>query len=244
MATKYSPEHLLALLQATIREAPSFAYDYSLTDDDQRWLGRVVAILEGSGNKNYAAAFRAERVNIGYLSFSQAGLMQPLYDVLSDLELQVPASLQGAFIPPGDTWLGYAALVKVIQTNCSGFLIVDPYISASIFSELMPHAAASNGTRLLTANQPKLHAALLASANKWQATHLAPNETVEVRYAPSSALHDRLIVSDSKDAWLVSQSIKDIATKAAASVTRADPELALMKAQHYEALWLASTPIS
>ena len=156
METKYSPESLLALLQAAIREAPSFPYDYSLTDDDQRWLGRVVAILEGSGNKNYAAVFRVERVKIGFLNFSRARLMQPLYDVLCDLELKVPVSQQGAFIPPGDTWLGYAALVRVIQTNCSGFLIVDPYISASIFSELMPHVAASNGTRLLTANQHQI----------------------------------------------------------------------------------------
>ncbi|MGB4828414.1 MAG: hypothetical protein WBP18_14300, partial [Paracoccaceae bacterium] len=163
---------------------------------------------------------------------------------LCTLELQVPASLQGAFIPPGETWNGYAALVRLVQTECESLLIVDPYLSADVFTELMPHAAAKNGIRLLTTKQPKLHEALLASAQKWTSTHPAPMVAVEVRYAPERALHDRLIIADCNTAWLVSQSIKDIAKKSAASVTRADPELAQMKCQHYEELWTQSSLIS
>ena len=244
MATQHTPEQLLALLQASIREAPILYFDSSLTDDDQRWLGRVVAILEGSGNVLPAATFRIERDRIGYMAFDRAKLMQPLYDVLSDLELRVPASLQGAFIPPGDNWNGYASLVKLVQTDCDSLLIIDPFVSADIFTDFMPHAVARNGTRILTAKQSKLHEALFASSQKWLATHPDPATSVEVRYAPATALHDRLIIADGTAVWLVSQSMKDIAKKSAASVTRADPELAEMKAKHYGSLWGNSDPIS
>lgn len=244
MAKDLTPEQLLALLEAAIREAPVFVPGFVLTDAHFRWLGRVDAILlevdEGS-----AIAFEEARDDINSRQhYRQSKLMQPIYDAIGVLQLQLPSSLQGAFIPPGDTWNGFAALLKPVQTACDNLLIVDPYVISTIFTELVPHAAARIGIQILTVQQLKLHAALLAMSQKWQQTHPAPTSPVEVRYAPANALHDRLIILDDTEAWLVSQSIKDIAKKSAASVTRADSEMAQMKAQHYQDLWKASTPIS
>lgn len=170
--------------------------------------------------------------------------MMPLYDVLSKLELLVPAALQGSFIPPGNTWDAYSAITRVIQTDCNDILVIDPYLNADIFLHYAPHTGARSGLRCLTAQRGQNHPGLVAAAAKWQADPQAQAKSVEVRYADSALLHDRLIILDRKEVWLVSQSFKDIAKRSAASVTKADAELAQMKASHYEEIWNASTPLT
>jgi hypothetical protein len=244
MKINESSEQLLALLQAAIRDAPPLSYDQPRSETELRWLGRVDAILSAAGNYRASLDFRMSRGTIGTIIFDRNKLLQPLYDVASELELIVPGALQGAFIPPGDAWNGYAALVRLMQNECDTLLIVDPYITADIFSDFLPHAVARLGTRLLTSKIRQRHDALLASAQKWKETHAQSTHAVEIRYASEGALHDRLFIFNDNESWLISQSIKDIAKKSAASVTKADVELAQLKSQHYEAVWAESTPIS
>jgi hypothetical protein len=66
---------------------------------------------------------------------------------------------------------------------------------------------------------------------------------IETRLAPDGSLHDRLIILDGKEVWLVSQSLKDIGKRSAASLTRADPELASMKSDACDVLWQQSQPL-
>lgn len=88
----------------------------------------------------------------------RAELPQPLYNLFNDLELRMPAALQGAIIPPGESWNDYAALVRLLQNECDHLLIVDPHVSADIFIEFLPHAVAKVATWILTTNQPKYDA--------------------------------------------------------------------------------------
>ena len=239
-----SPEQLLALLEAAIGEAPAFTYGEKLTEKEIRWLGRVDALLDASGLMSAVVNFRAARSSLGTYAHDRDKILIPLYDALSHAELQVPASMQGAFIPPGDTWNGYAALVKIMQTPCDHMMIVDPYLNSDIYTYFAPHCAASNGMRCLTVKRPENHSGLLASGQKWAADRISEAKSVEVRYASAKALHDRLIIIDSRESWLVSQSIKDIAQRSPASVMRAEAELGRMKAEHYEELWKQSTHLT
>ena len=121
------PEQLIALLEAAIRDAPPFVYQEKLTDSDIRWLGRADALLEASGAITALVNFRAARQSLGHYRHSRNQLLIPLHDAYSKMELLVPAALQGAFIPGGDTWNGYAAIVKIMQIECDDLLVVDPY---------------------------------------------------------------------------------------------------------------------
>lgn len=168
----------------------------------------------------------------------------PLYDVLSAMELLVPASMQGAFIPPGDTWDGYSALVKLIQRECDDILIVDPYLNSDIYLYFAPHSAAKNGIRCLCQKMNQTFPGLQASAAKWASDPVSEQHPVEVRFAADKSLHDRLIIIDGKEAWIITQSIKDIAKRSPASVTRAESELAKMKSDYYESLWASATPLA
>ena len=171
-------------------------------------------------------------------------LLIPLYDAFSSMELLVPAAMQGAFIAGGDTWNGYAAIVKIFQTECDDLLVIDPYLSSVIYTDLAPHAVAKNGMRCLGSKRGEYHAGLVAAANKWAGDAISKTHPVEVRYAPAGSLHDRLIIVDEKEVWLVSQSLKDIAAKSPASVARAEGDIGYMKIQHYRELWNQSTPLA
>jgi hypothetical protein len=239
------PEHLLALLEAAIRDAPRFGYEDSLTDEDLRWLGRADALLEVSGALSALVSFRSARNSLGTYTHSRDNLLIPLHDAYSRVELLVPTAMQGAFILGGDTWNGYAALVRLIQRECDDLLVVDPYLTSELFIDFAPHSEARKGLRCLTMRRGKYHPGLAAAAQKWDNDPLGQSKQVEVRYTPSGTLHDRLIILDGAEAWLVSQSFKDIAKRSPASVSRADEELARLKAEpeHYSELWRQSTPI-
>ncbi|HET6407275.1 MAG TPA: hypothetical protein VFG14_05295 [Chthoniobacteraceae bacterium] len=57
------------------------------------------------------------------------------------------------------------------------------------------------------------------------------------------ALHDRLIVVDLGEVWILSQSIKDFAKRSPGIVTRIDTEFGEQKIIAYENLWANSNPI-
>ena len=231
------PEQLLALLETAIREAPAFDYHTALTDTDIRWLGRVDALLEATGAIIALVNFRTARQNLGTYTHSRNDLLIPLHDAYSRMELLVPTSMQGAFIPGGDTWNGYAAIIRIFQKECRDLLVVDPYLNSVIYTDLAPHSVARDGVRCLAAKRPDNHAGLLTCAQRWDQDTISKTNKIEVRYAPSSALHDRLLIVDSAEVWLVSQSLKDIAKRSPASISRAENELGKMKVQHYEDLW-------
>jgi hypothetical protein len=198
-------------------------------------LARAEAVIEAGNRVSDIVAFQTARSSIGTYSHSRTKILAPLLNTLERLELYAPTTGQGRFVPSGETWKGYAALVKIIQPACTDLLIVDPYLAGSLFIDLLPHSNAA-GVRCLAA-KGKYHDALIAAYQKWQGDPIGSAQPAELRYAPPKALHDRVIIIDMKDVWLVSQSLKDIAARSPATLTRADTELAGLKASHYDSLW-------
>lgn len=239
-----SPEQLLALLEALIREAPVFTYQVPLTDGDLRWLGRADALLDAGGSVSAIVKFRTARSGLGTFTHDRTSILQPLHDVYYKVELLAPAASQGGFIPGGDTWKGYAAIVKLVQRECDDLLVIDPYLNSEFFTDFIPHAAAKKTVRGLTTKRNEHHPALVTTAGKWARDAASIGSPVELRYAPNNALHDRLIIIDGREVWLVTQSLKDIAKRSPASVTRAEAEVGQLKADHYQSVWQKSTPLA
>ena len=186
-----SNEQLAALLKQLIIDAPEFKYNDALGAPELSWLGRGAAYLEVSGTTTGLVSFRSARSNLNTMMHSREALLHPLYEAYSRLELVLPSSIQGAFIPGGEPWQGYSALVDLLQKECNELMIVDPYLSSSFFTELAPHAGNPSRIRCLTARQAKNHAALLATANRWATDHSSGGPKIEVRYAKAAELHDR-----------------------------------------------------
>lgn len=240
-APSIPPEQLRALLEAAIREAPAFPSEESVSEEELRWLARAETLVEAGGTMAEQVEFRTARQALGSYSHNPNGLMSPLLNCYYRAELRAPPAAQGRFIPPGDTWGGYAALVNLVSRECDQLFIVDPYLDATLFTEVLPHAKARRAARCLTVKGAS-HAALQAAALKWSQEGAA-SVPVELRYAPKQALHDRLVFVDG-EAWDVSQSLKDLARRSPASLARSDIEMGKLKLAHYNELWEQSAKVA
>jgi hypothetical protein len=86
----------------------------------------------------------------------------------------------------------------------------------------------------LLSDQATAKQSLGPAATKWKAQY--PNRSLQVRLASSRTLHDRVMLVDGKDAWTVTQSLKDLAKRSPAEIVRAN-DVAALKIAAYEQLW-------
>lgn len=187
------------------------------------------------------ATFMLERDKIGSITYDRTKLLTPLYDAYATLELQSPVSSQGAFIPPGEAFNGYVAIVRVVKGASKDLFLVDPYVNATLFTEIAPIVPEGVTLRCLTSKQSA--GELAAASGKWISTGEHSRRPVTVRIAPPKTLHDRHIIVDGDAVWNVSQSIKDIAARSAASVTQDRTDMASVKIDHWEAEWQKADPL-
>ena len=107
--------------------------------------------------------------------------------------------------------------------------------------EFVPSANEGVAMRLLS-DAAGVKASLKPAAIKWQEQYGA-KRPLDLRLAPSKALHDRLIIVDSTVAYTLTQSLNAFATRAPASVVRVDPETSGLKVAAYTEIWKNASPI-
>jgi hypothetical protein len=161
-----------------------------------------------------------------------------LYRSLAVAELKAPESAAGAFIPAGNAFDAFAALGKVLGGAQRDLLVIDPYMDEKILTDFGALPAEPVTLRLL-ADEATHKAGLPPAAQAWTKQHIGVRP-VALRLAPPRTLHDRLIIADSADAWVLTQSFNAFATRAPASIVRVDPETAALKVSAYEAIWSAA----
>jgi hypothetical protein len=224
-------EKVRAQLEHLISTAPSFEYGVDRTIEDTRWLAKAEAMLSQGGELVDVSDFRLARARLGTFTHDPLSILRPVMTAYYRVEALCPPSAQGVFIPQGDEWGGFAALVSLLSVPRETVLVVDPYLDAKAYCEVVGVAKAGE-IRFLAATTYRdglnvAHAKRLASGDS----------TVHLRYGKKGALHDRLIILDNAEVWLVSQSLKDIAIRSPASLSKADDGLARMKIAAYALLW-------
>ncbi len=71
----------------------------------------------------------------------------------------------------------------------------------------------------------------------------ADRRPLQAKLAPERTLHDRLIVIDQKDAFVLTQSFNALAARSPASLVKSDAETAALKVASYEAIWSAAAAL-
>jgi hypothetical protein len=138
--------------------------------------------------------------------------------------------VQGAFIPVGGSFDSYAALSKVFSQAKSDILLVDPYMDDSVLLEFGGAVPEMVTLRLLSDQAT----AKLSAARKWKTQY--PARELQVRLTLPRSLHDRVILVDGKDAWTITQSLKDLAKRSPAEIVKAN-DIAALKIAAYEQIW-------
>src|SRR5262245_1657832 len=207
-----------------------------ISPETQRWLGRAHALLgqaEGLGaqvelqhHRNTLEQNRqvgAERIT---------GL---LYRALGTVELQVPASFVGTFIPAGNTFDAMAAAAKIFALAKAELLIVDPYLDEKILTEFALFAPAGVTLKLLC-DAAGYKTALTLAFKKWVQQYGA-TRPVEVKVTSARTLHDRLVAVDRTLVWTGRQSFNALAVRAPTSFVKSDQETTTLKIRAYEDIW-------
>ena len=157
--------------------------------------------------------------------------MNALYRAIAKVELSLPASAQGAFIAAGNAFDAAAAAARILQEAKARALIVDPYLGAKVL-ETCALLASEGVTIDLLAAKGRVKAALEPLARAWVKQHGA-SRPLRLRLADPRLLHDRLIIVDDRDAWDVSQSFEDLASRAPATLGKAHADHATLKVASY-----------
>jgi len=234
-----SSEDLYRRIGRLIEECPPFGGLSALSVAQLTWLGRAEALIAASENTVAMAEFGAARASLAYPTMRASGhqnLMLVLYGVLGRAELAAPAAAQGAFIPVGSSFDAYSALAKIFALATTDVLVVDPYMDDSVLLDFGGAVPEPVALRLLS-DQATAKQSLGPAATRWKAQY--PSRTLEVRLAPPRTLHDRVILVDGKDAWTVTQSLKDLAKRSPAEIVRAN-DVAALKIAAYEQIWITA----
>jgi len=233
---KLTPEGLYQQLGAHIASAP----DLLRTGDEpetMRWLGQAHAFVQ-QADRLEAMELKS---SMGFLSTptmmdkAVRDIMHCLYRVLSKIELAVPAASAGAFIPVASPFDAFAAVAKVFSSALTDVLVVDPYLDERMLTDFAPTVPEGVRVRLMT-DQQSLKPSLAPAVLRWSEQY-GTTRPLEARVAPPRSLHDRIIFIDGVEAWLLTQSFKDLAVRSPATLAKVDTDTALLKIGAYESIW-------
>lgn len=224
------------LLTRQLETFPSITYEISPDANAIKWLGVTQALIEEYGTiqdrSQWSIAVNALNT---YTHSSSINKMQIiLYRCIATVELHSPDLVRGTFIPAGGQFDAFASVSKIFDTAESSILIVDPWLTSTILTDYICTINKNMSIQLLTAVSTTTDE-LVPAVQRWNSQAKSPS--VEMRRTPKSAVHDRLILVDTQDAWIVTQSFKDLARSLPASLVKADPVSAGLKHEHYRALW-------
>lgn len=228
---------LVALL-AEMPELRAVTETMSTPNETLQWLGKAQALVEAMPFPNDSGKLSVEismLISTKGSSTYADKIKMTLLKTLEQARLKVPPTTSGAFITAGNEFDAIAVLTKVLSDASSEIMIIDPYMDGSVLSDFAVLAQEGVAVCLLT-DASAARPGLEPSRDRWisQYSNLRP---LTVKFAPERTLHDRLIIIDKSIAWILTQSLKDFAKRAPATVQRADKDLAALKIAAYAAIW-------
>jgi hypothetical protein len=234
MGPTIKPEELYRRLGRIIEAAPP-PPDPNLSAEFMKWVGQANALIAALGDLTLATEAHNAINGFHYpereTNFKK--LMMVLHKALALAELDAPAGAQGAFIPVGNVSDAFAALAKILGSAKIDVLVVDPYMDATVITDFAGSAPEAIPVRLLS-DEATARPDVGPAAQRWNKQY--PTRQLGVRLASHRTLHDRAIFIDKTQAWIVTQSLKDLAKRSPAEIVRAD-DTALLKIAAYELIW-------
>jgi len=241
---KPSPEALYHQLGRLRNEMPPWSE--LGTPAASRWIGGILAVVEAvDGSLMEVVTLRGYFDHINRYECTERTsnmIAQAIDTVIAKLELNLPAGVQGTFIPAGGIHDGYQAVSKAAGLAQKHVLFVDPYADDTLISDFAP--LAPEGLRVFVLGDEKnVKPSLKPAAVRWIA-QWGSKRPLEVRVTPARTLHDRLLVIDSSTAWVVGQSFKDLAKRAHSSLVRMDPDSGILKINAHIEMWNNATRLT
>lgn len=230
---------LLLKLLHEFESAPAFGTSYVADADSepQRWIARIGALLARASLEHKIAFQSQRRTMIQFWSIAREPFRQLLLAVAEEIKLDL--ELDGhEYI--GQVYAGQQQydflrdLKEIILGAEKEVFVIDPYFDGLSFETYLGPLGAKCSIRLLCGKYSGEVAGHLAA---FSAQHGAKPELRKTK-----SIHDRLVVIDGSNCWVVGGSIKDAASKPTYLVPL-QPNIAPAKIDIYEDIWQQATPV-
>lgn len=232
---------VLLKLRSLIENLPNFPASASEVDPRgpvQTWLSSARALLRRL-DKNAKIHLDTNAAMAGrYWQYSINELVRFVTDAIAELELDLDLDGRSEIAnvySSGQEYQLFQDIEEILFRAKTDLLIVDPYLSGSAFGEFISEAAKSTPTRILT---EKSTDELMGYVRR----HIAQyNSDISVR--KSKGIHDRLLISDQEECWILGGSIKDAARKKPTYLMPVLPRFVAAKVEIYNQIWQAGTSL-
>jgi len=230
---------LLLKLQHEFETAPEFGQTYVAEADSapQKWLARVGALLS---RVSYTHGFRFQtslNTSVQYWALTREGVRRQLSAAVEELRLELELDGRddlGQVYGHNQHYDFLRDLEEIIQSAHSEVFVIDPYFNGQAFATYLGPVGARSSIRVLCSRYSNEVAGHIAAFQAQHGTHLALRK--------SRDLHDRLVVIDHQDCWVVGGSIKD-AGKNPTYLVPLPPKIGAKKIEIYEGIWSKGTSI-
>ncbi|MEY4983880.1 MAG: hypothetical protein RIR62_2146 [Pseudomonadota bacterium] len=217
--------------------APDFGKTFVSDADSlpQKWIARVGALMKRSGIA-HEVSFRAwTNTSVQYWGVSRDSLRRLMASLIEEIKLELELD--------GDQYLGqvydanrqfdfFRDLSAILGDAKKEVFVIDPYLDGHAFSTYLTPVLGKVSIRVLCSRYAdEVLGAARAYTNQF-------NSAPEIR--KSKEIHDRLVIIDKSDCWIVGGSIKD-AGKNPTYLIPLHPSIAPEKLKIYEGLWSSAS---
>lgn len=230
---------LLMKLLHEFENAPDFGDKYvsDATSPPQQWIARIGALLSRVGLE-YKVAFKSSRsTSVQFWNVAREPMRQQLLAAAEEIKLELELDGHqeiGQVYEAKQQYDFLRDLKEIILSAQEEVFIVDPYFDGGAFETYLGSLGNSCCIRVLCS---KYSRDVAGHIDAFKAQYGVPPELRK-----SKDIHDRLVILDGSDCWIVGGSIKD-AGKKPTYLVPLQPGIAPTKIAIYEALWQKSQSV-
>jgi len=226
-------KHIILLKLVELYEhAPDFGRGPVMAMSEERhWLSSVGALLKAISIEHDVK----HTINIGmlgqYHDFAINSILSQIGDAIEELKLDLELdgrSEIGSAYEPGDVYRFYADLRAIISAVQSEIVVVDPYFNGEAFDAYLSSTPNEISIKILADRYTE-------DISKYVSRHIEQFQS-KIELRQTKELHDRLLIIDNRDCWVVGQSIKDAAKKATYLIPLS-PAISESKLNIYSKIW-------
>lgn len=198
----------------------------------REWLSKMGAIFKTLDSIGHGTRHNTDMSMLGqYKDFALNNILSHIGDAIEEIKLDLELDGEseiGSVYEPGDVYRFFTDLKSIISNVQKEVVIVDPYFSGEAFDAYL--ATSPSGISINILSQKYM------DDIKHYADKHAQQFKTDIELRKSKEIHDRLLIIDRTDCWIIGNSIKDAARKATYLIPLSPP-IAASKIEIYGQIW-------
>jgi hypothetical protein len=198
----------------------------------REWLSKLGAVFGALDSIRHGATHNVNMNMLGqHRDFALNSIISHIGDAIEeirlDLELDGESDI-GSVYEPGDVYRFFKDLKSIISEAKSSIILVDPYFNGEAFDAYL--GTSPEGVKIEILSEKYMD-----DVKHYADKHKQQYKS-EIILRKSKEIHDRLLIIDQEDCWIIGNSIKDAAKKSTYLIPLS-PIIASSKIDIYGQIW-------